>query len=61
VNFSNIESEKLDALFTDLRSATTPTEQKKIEKDIITIMESESFFLPISSPVHSLYTDRNLK
>jgi hypothetical protein len=24
-------------------------------------MENESFFLPISSPVHVFYTDRNLK
>jgi hypothetical protein len=24
-------------------------------------MEKESFFLPLSSPIHTLYVDRNLK
>jgi ABC-type transport system substrate-binding protein len=61
VNFSNIESEKLDTLFATLRSATTPTDIEKIHQGILTIMETESFFLPISSPVHVFYTDRNLK
>jgi ABC-type transport system substrate-binding protein len=61
VNFSNIESERLDTLFVELRSATTWEKIEKITNDIIEIMNSESFFFPISSPIHTLYVDRNLK
>lgn len=61
VNFANITSEKLDTLFVELRSATTTEKITKITKEIIHFMEWESFFMPIASPIHSLYIDRNLK
>ncbi len=61
VNLSNIEIPKLSTLFSELRSATLPEQIDKITTDIIKIMEEESFFFPISSPIHTLYIDRNLK
>lgn len=61
VNFSNIESPKLDDLFMSLRTATNTETVKKITQDITNFMRQESFFLPISSPFRSIYIDRNLK
>ncbi len=61
VNFSNIESSKLDDLFIDLRWATLEEKVQKITKDITLIMREESFFLPLSSPIKKIYIDRNLK
>ena len=48
-------------LFGELRSATLSGEIDKITTDILTVMEEESFFLPLSSPMRKLYIDRNLK
>lgn len=61
INLSNIEIPKLATLFSDLRSATLPEQTEKITTDILKIMEEESFFFPIASPLHTLYIDRNLK
>lgn len=61
INFSNIEIPKLSLLFWELRSATLKEEIERITHEIIVIMEEESFFLPLSSPTHTLYIDRNLK
>ena len=48
-------------LFGELRSATLSGEIDKITTNILSIMEEESFFLPLSSPMRKIYTDRNLK
>lgn len=61
VNFSNIESPKLDELFISLRTATDVENVRKITADITNFMQEESFFLPISSPQRKIYIDRNLK
>ena len=61
INFSKIESKKLDTLFAQLRVASIKEETEKIQKEILEYMRSESFFLSISSPLHTLYIDKNLK
>ncbi len=61
INFSKIESKKLDALFAELRIAGTKEKTIQIQNDIIGYIESEAFFIPLSSPIHSLYIDKNLK
>lgn len=61
VNFSNIESAKLDELFMNLRTAVDTDAVKKITGEITDLMRDQSFFLPISSPLRSVYIDRNLK
>ncbi len=61
VNFSNIESTKLDELFMTLRTAVDADAVRKITEEITGFMREESFFLPISSPLRSIYVDRNLK
>ncbi len=61
VNFSNIQSKTLDELFTTFRSTTGTGSVAEIQGKIVSIMQKESFFLPISSPLHTLYIDRNLK
>lgn len=61
INFSKIESTKLDALFAELRIAWTKERTTGIEGEILWYLESEAFFIPLSSPIHSLYIDKNLK
>ncbi len=61
INFSKIESKKLDALFASLRIASGKTETESIERDILTYMGEEWFFYAISNPIHTLYIDKNLK
>ncbi len=61
INFSKIESKKLDTLFADLRIAWTKEDTLKIQNTIIWYIESEAFFIPLSSPLHTLYIDKNLK
>jgi ABC-type transport system substrate-binding protein len=61
VNFSNIQSKTLDNLFETLRSSTLTGVVADTKKQITDFMEKESFFLPLSSPIHTLYVDRNLK
>lgn len=61
INFSKIESKSLDALFASLRTANTTESVSEIIKNIQNYFDSEAFFLPISSPIHTLYIDKNLK
>ncbi len=61
INFANIESKTLESLFEDLRVATDEKSIYEIESKILDIMRQESFFLPLSSPIHRFYIDRNLK
>ena len=61
INFSKIESTKLDTLFAELRIAWTKERTTGIEGEILWYIESEAFFIPLSSPIHSLYIDKNLK
>jgi hypothetical protein len=61
INFSKIESKNLDALFASLRISSVKEKTDEIMKKIGDIIQSEAFFLPISSPLHTLYIDRNLK
>lgn len=60
VNFSTIENKPLDALFTELRGTTDASKREKIEQKIAKIMNTESFFVPISSPYHRIWIDRNI-
>ena len=60
VNFSTIENKALDTLFTELRSTTDASKREKIEQKIAKIMNMESFFVPISSPYHRIWIDRNI-
>lgn len=61
INFSKIESKTLDKLFSDLRTADTSEKTNTIMKEIGEYMQTEAFFLPISSPLHVIYIDKNLK
>jgi ABC-type oligopeptide transport system substrate-binding subunit len=61
INFAKIESKSLDALFGSLRTADTEEKTKDIMKKIGDFMTGEAFFLPISSPLHTIHIDKNLK
>lgn len=61
INFSNIESKRLDSLFESLHRATNTGSMGEIQEEITGIMQEESFFLPLSRPTHVFYVDRNLK
>lgn len=61
INFSKIESKNLDTLFAALRISSTAEKTREIEQNIQSYIEKEGFFLPISSPLHTLYIDKNLK
>ncbi len=61
INFAKIESKNLDALFAALRISYIKTKTDEIIGKIGDIIHSEAFFLPISSPLHTFYIDRNLK
>ncbi len=61
INFSKIESKVLDGLFANLRIASTEEKRAEVETSIQDYLDKEAFFLPISSPIHTLYTDKNLK
>lgn len=61
INFSKIESKTLDGLFVELRTADTNEKTQTVMQKIGAYMREEAFFLPISSPLHSFYIDRNLK
>jgi ABC-type transport system substrate-binding protein len=61
VNFANIQSKNLDELFANFRSTTDTGSVNLLEEKITKIMQKESFFLPIASPYHVFYNDRNLK
>lgn len=61
VNFSNVENKSLDTFFTELRGTTESSRLEKIEQSIAKIMNTESFFVPISSPYHRIWVDRNIK
>jgi len=61
VNFSNIQSKNLDTLFEKLRTTTEVQEALDTQQQIVNFMNDMSFFLPISSPLHRIYIDRNIK
>jgi ABC-type transport system substrate-binding protein len=61
VNFASIENKTLDSLFTELSSTTDATRIDTIEDNITKLMNTESFFVPISSPYHRLWVDRNIE
>lgn len=61
INFAQVENKTLDTLFGDLQSTTESTKREKIEQSIAKIMNTESFFVPISSPYHRIWIDRNIK
>lgn len=61
INFAKIESKALDGLFASLRIASTEEKRKEVETSIQDYLDKEAFFLPISSPLHTLYIDKNLK
>ncbi len=61
INFSSVDNKSLDALFSDLRGTTDIKKLEKIEQSISTIMNTESFFIPISSPYHRIWVDRNIR
>lgn len=61
VNFSNVENKALDNLFVELRGTTESSKLDKIKQSITKIMNTESFFVPISSPYHRIWVDRNIK
>lgn len=61
INFAKIESKNLDSLFANLRVSYITEKTDEILHKIGDIMQTEAFFLPISSPLHVLYVDRWLK
>lgn len=61
INFSSIENRQLDNLFWELRGTTDISKIGTIEQGISKIMNTESFFIPISSPYHRIWVDRNIK
>ena len=61
LNFSGYTNKSLDALFGELRSTTEPIRISQIEQEIMKIMNTESFFMPIASPYHRILIDRNIK
>lgn len=60
-NFSNYSNPTLDRLFSDLKPLTDTQDIQKIESKILKIFNTHSFFFPLSSPVHRIYIDRNIK
>lgn len=61
LNFSSIENRSLETLFSELRWTTDLNKVQNIEQDISKIMNTESFFIPVSSPYHRIWVDRNIK
>ena len=61
INFAKIQSKQLDSLFAQLRTATEKNVTEETEKKIAQYFQEGAFFTPISSPIHTLYIDRNLK
>lgn len=61
INFSKIESKNLDSLFAKLRTSGNTETTRLISKEIENIFQNEGFFIPISSPIHRIYIDKNLK
>ena len=61
LNFSSIENRSLETLFGELRWTTDLNKVQNIEQDISKIMNTESFFIPVSSPYHRIWVDRNIK
>ncbi len=61
INFAKIQSKQLDSLFAQLRTATEKNITEETIKKIVTYFQEGAFFTPISSPIHTLYIDRNLK
>ena len=61
INFAKIESKILDGLFATLRISYTQEKTKETQQKIQEFIEANAFFLPISSPLHTLYIDKNLK
>ena len=61
INFAGIANKSLDALFVELEWTTDRVNVDKIQKNISKIMNTESFFVPISSPYHRIWVDRNIK
>jgi ABC-type transport system substrate-binding protein len=61
INFAKIESKTLDGLFAALRISYIQEKTSEIVEKIGDFMQAEAFFLPISSPLHTFYVDKNLK
>ncbi len=61
INFAKIESKTLDALFAAFRVSYTQEKALEVKQKIQEYIKSEAFFFPISSPIHTLYVDKNLK
>jgi ABC-type transport system substrate-binding protein len=61
INFSSIENRSLENLFEELRWTTEINKIETIEQAIGKIMNTESFFIPVSSPYHRIWVDRNIK
>ncbi len=61
INFAKVESKQLDTLFATLRTATEKSVTEDTERKILEYFQEGAFFTPISSPIHTLYIDRNLK
>lgn len=61
INFAKVESKNLDTLFASLRISYIKEKTDDLLVKIADYMQSEAFFLPISSPLHTLYIDKNLK
>lgn len=61
INFAKIESKVLDGLLATFRTSYTTEKSLEARKKIQEYLKSESFFFPISSPIHTLYVDKNLK
>ena len=61
INFAKIESKALDDLFAAFRVSYTTEKVLEIKQKIQEYLKSGAFFFPISSPIHTLYIDKNLK
>ncbi len=61
INFAKVESKTLDALFASLRISYIKETTDTLLTKIADYMQSEAFFLPISSPLHTFSVDKNLK
>lgn len=61
-NFSKVKNPELDLLLEKIKSSSLRKETlQKLEEQVLTILMKENVVLPIFSPYHAFYIDRNLR
>ncbi len=61
VNLSGIKDAQLDALIRSLRTTTDKKAFEEVASNIEKKLIETSLFIPIASPLHTIYIDKNIK